>query len=481
MNYRNNILISAQNIFIELKRLIYERKEIIMRLKIICASVILSMFFGTAASAVVAADLNLGGGALHTDADVRVPPLSHGVNIIRGKFELKKSALSNSDVAFSPEEFEQILGVRKIKGITVTRLPDFREGVLTLGGNEILAGQTIARENIRYIRLVPHPDRLGNIRFYFKDAESPDEYSILCTVNILEALNFAPTAHPVNISTQRNIPVFKAMKGSDPESDALNYSIVETPKKGLLEMRGDGVFVYKPGVNFTGKDKFVYRVQDEHGNWSNSAAVEIRVTKAASDIRFTDMDNHWAANSAVKGVAAGFIDADLKFEPHRLMTRAEFVQMALRAAKLDKNLPEDARTGFADDGDIPAVYRAYIKQARDSGIVNGIPRGTGVYFDPNGIITRAEAAVILNNILKIPVLSMATSKPAFSDAVMIPVWAERDIAALNTHGILNGDHKGNFNPYGLLNRAQSAEMLCNMLEYTESVRKSKSFWARLFG
>jgi hypothetical protein len=104
-----------------------------------------------------------------------------------------------------------------------------------------------------------------------------------------------------------------------------------------------------------------------------------------------------------------------------------------------------------------------------------------VYFEPNSIITRAEAAVILNNILKIPALSMATSRPVFADAVFIPAWAERDIAALNTHGIINGDQNGNFNPYGLLNRAHSAEMLSNMLEYTESVRKSRNWWTRLFG
>jgi len=125
-----------------------------IKIKIICASVILSMMFGTAASAMVAADLNQGGASFHTDTDARVPPLSQGLNIIRNNFELKKSVLLNSDITFRPEEFEQILGIRKIRGITVTRLPDFREGVLTLGGNEILAGQTIARENIKYIRLV---------------------------------------------------------------------------------------------------------------------------------------------------------------------------------------------------------------------------------------------------------------------------------------------------------------------------------------
>jgi hypothetical protein len=463
-----------------------KRKEIFMgtRIKIICASIILCMMFGSTASAMVAADLNYGGVSLHAGAEeIRTPPLSQAVNIIRGNFELKKSALVNSDITFKPEEFEKILGKKKIRYITVMNLPDARHGVLTLGGADILAGQTVARENIKYIRLVPFPDRAGVIQFYFKDAESPDDSAILCSVSVLEALNFAPAANNINISTQKNIPVFKAMKGSDPDGDALNYKILEAPKKGLLEILGDGSFIYRPGENYTGNDKFIYQVQDEHGNWSNPAAVNIKVTKAAANIRFTDMDGHWAANSAVKGVAYKFIDInpDFKFKPSELTTRAEFVQMAMRAAKLDKNLPEIMQTGFADDDDIAGKYKSYVKKAHEIGIINGIELDTGVYFDPNSIITRAEAAVILNNILKVPALSAATSKPVFADAVYIPSWAEKDVAALNSIGILNGDQNGNFNPYGLLDRAQSTEMLCNMVDYTENIRKSRSWWSSLFG
>jgi hypothetical protein len=254
----------------------------------------------------------------------------------------------------------------------------------------------------------------------------------------------------------------------------------------MLEVRENGSFVYSPVNNKTGTDKFIYQVQDEYGNLSNEAAVNIKVTKAASPVNFTDMREHWAANSAVKAVAAGFIDADiadpeLKFNPTAFMTRAEFVEMTLRAAKLDENLPEIYQTVFADDSDIPPQYKAYIKKAYDLGIVSGIVIETGVYFDPNSIITRAEAAVMLNNILKVSTLSSALSKPVFADAVHIPSWAEKDIAALNSCGILNGDQNGNFNPYGLLDKAQSTEMLCNMLDYTKSLNESKSWFSFLFG
>ena len=416
------------------------------------------------------------------------PPLSPAVNIIRNRFELKKPALLNNEITFRPEEFEKILGIKKLKYITVTKLPDFTEGVLTLGGSDVLEGQTISRENIKYIRLVPYPNRVGTIKFSFKNTDDTTRNSsIQCIVAVLESILFAPSANPINITTQKNIPVFKSMDGFDPDECAISYRIVKAPKNGLLEIIDDtaGNFIYRPNKNFTGNDSFVYQVEDEYGNLSNLATAQIKVTKAACDVKFTDLENHWAANSAIKAAAAGFIDVDLKdpdlkFEPDTPMTRAAFVEMVMRAAKLDKNLSEVYRTGFADDSDIPFRYKSYVTKAYELGVIKGIPTETGLYFDPNSKITRAEAAVIVNNILKIPAVSTVMMKPVFVDAVFIPEWAESDIMALNSCGIIKGDQNGNINPNGLLSKAQSVEMLCGMLDYTKNSKKSGGLFSFLF-
>lgn len=454
------------------------------RMKIICASIIMCMAVGSmgSAGAMVATDVSYRAVSLHiTSAEARVPPLSPALDSLRGSIALRKWGLVNDDVTFRPEEFEEILGLRRLRSVMITKLPDMRRGVLTLGGSDITAGQTIAREDIQHIRLVPYPNRAGNISFYFKDGENPGSSAILCSVNILETLNFPPTAYPVSISTQRNTPVFRAMKATDPDGDKLYFRIIQAPRRGLLEVRENGSFIYRPNRDFTGRDRFIYRVQDENGNWSNPATVDIRVVRAAANIRFTDMDEHWAANAAIKGVGAGFIDVnpDFRFNPSQLMTRAEFVYMALRAARLDRNLPEVMLTSFVDDSDIPVRYKAHVALAYDLGVINGVALETGIYFDPNNTIIRAEAAVILNNILQIPILPAAAGSPAFADAFLIPPWAAEHVAALNMHGIINGDPNGNFNPYGLLNRAQSAEMLSNMLDYTENSRRANRWWSSL--
>jgi len=444
---------------------------------------------------------NAGGGSVQVSSSVggsvsiplheETPPLSHGMDIIRNRIELKKPALLNSDITFKPEEFERVLGIKRMQSITVTGLPCFTEGILTLAGSDVLEGQTISRENIQFIRLVPFPNRIGTINFTFRNTDDTTRNaSIQCTISDLGAINFAPSANPISLTTQRNIPVFKNMDGNDPDNDNITYRIVQGPKKGLLEVidAANGHFIYRPGKNFTGKDSFVYQVMDQYGNFSNPATAQIRVTKAASDVRFTDLTDHWAANAAVRAVAAGFIDADkndpaLMFEPDMLMTRAEFVEMTLRAAKLDRNMSAVFRTNFADDADIPVNYKPYVTKAYELGIVRGIPTETGLYFEPNSIITRAEAAVIVNNILKIPSagsISAISSRPLFVDAVFIPEWAQDDIAALNSIGVIRGDENGNVNANGFLNRAQSVEMLVAMNDYTDSHTNRGGIFSFLF-
>ena len=418
------------------------------------------------------------------------PPLSLAFNIIRGNFALKKTALLNSEITFNPEEFEKILGVKKINSITITKIPDFNEGVLVLGSSEILEGQTISRGNIQYIRLVPYPNRIGAIKFSFKNTDDKTKNSsVQCVVSVLDSLKFNPSAEPVSFTTQKGISVYKSMSGTDPDGCDISYKIIKAPKNGLLEITdmSSGLFVYRPDKNFTGNDSFIYQVEDEYGNKSNLATAQIKVTKAACDVKFSDMNEHWAANAAIKAVAAKFIDVDnseLKFEPDKLISRAEFVEMVIRAAKLDKNMSEVYTTVFADDSEILYKYKPYAAKAYELGIINSVPTATGLYFDPNNTITRAEAAVIVNNILKIPVNENDNgniiSQPVFADSVYIPEWAENDITALNSCGIINGDNQGNVNPNGLLDKAQSAEMLCAMIDYSENAKKTGGIFSFLF-
>jgi gliding motility-associated-like protein/uncharacterized repeat protein (TIGR01451 family) len=60
--------------------------------------------------------------------------------------------------------------------------------------------------------------------------------------------------------------------------DPSTIEIVEQPKHGSIRINEDGSIVYTPNRGYYGEETFIYRVQDEAGNWSNAAVVTITVT-----------------------------------------------------------------------------------------------------------------------------------------------------------------------------------------------------------
>ena len=93
------------------------------------------------------------------------------------------------------------------------------------------------------------------------------------------------------------------------------------------------------------------------------------------------------------------VDGNVYFEPASTVTRLDFLVAAMNIMGA-KNLPTVSSTGFIDDKDIPSENKSYVYSAYKLGIINGTKNSEGEkYFHPSSAITRAEAAVILNNII----------------------------------------------------------------------------------
>jgi hypothetical protein len=120
-------------------------------------------------------------------------------------------------------------------------------------------------------------------------------------------------------------------------------------------------------------------------------------------------------------------------------------------------------TPFADDINIPAHLKGYVSAAVNMGFINGVETENGVCFYPNSSITRAEAAVILSRMIDLP---QPTVKPVFSDSDSIPSYATDAIHALNYAGILECIGNG-ISPTENLNRGQSAQILCALMDHIE--------------
>lgn len=181
-----------------------------------------------------------------------------------------------------------------------------------------------------------------------------------------------------------------------------------------------------------------------------------------SGTKLTDVpDRHWAADSIRKAVQLGIVNGygDGTFKPDKQVNRAEFIVMLARALKL----PENASTAVAfTDADKMAKWALpYIAQAEKRGLVSGYSDGT--FRPDATITRAEMAVLIfraagLQKLEEADKLSLP-----FADADGIPAWALPYVAALTNVGLINGTDGNRFDPEGIVTRAQAVTIIIAML------------------
>ena len=164
--------------------------------------------------------------------------------------------------------------------------------------------------------------------------------------------------------------------------------------------------------------------------------VTVKIVKPTDKAMYQDLAGDTLAYTAMwlkdRGVYTGKrIAGNLCFEPEGTLTRGEFLVMAMKLLGAE---PESARltSGFADESKTPAWMRPYIVSAFKSGMVSGVTSPDGMVFRPSSNLTRAEAAVMLQNILDLP---QSQEAAVFSEDCAVPVWAQASVSALESAGI----------------------------------------------
>lgn len=400
---------------------------------------------------------------------VHAKTLSPGIEILAARDPMMKSGTLQAGISFTVQDFEDALAIEDTTGITVTSLPNPSDGILYLGNVPIAVNQSISLKNFNYIRFEP-ASGCTTSSFFFK---TDGQYEMQCILKISDSVNFSPVISEKNNSlpvwTQKDITCYGTMQAYDPENDALVFEIVDYPKKGLLTLQNaaHGDFRYTPYVGCSGDDSFTYRVRDSYGNYSKISTKYLYIDRQNSTLTFQDMTDHWAHSAAIEMVHEGIMTAkeennSFYFQPDSVVSREDFLVMVMKALELD--LPEDPAciTVFADDEDISAENKAFILAAYRAGIIHGRESEAGLCFAPAEPITRAETAVILNNILGGEVPVNAT---AFSDSATVPAWAQSAFYAVNSLGIMSGTGSGSISPFLSITRAQAAQILLNMRQY----------------
>ncbi len=405
-----------------------------------------------------------------TDADDAV--LSYGLNVLSAATDVALSAPVGNDIVFSQDAMARGLNLSKVDYITVKTLPPTTAGELCIGSSRVVAGQVITGEQLSYLTFSPAIEDALQTGFTFSANANPTP--MLCSLYITDRIHYTPTVSmapslSLSLTTYKGLCAYERLSAYDPDGDALTFEIVSYPENGAVRLTDAalGNYVYTPKNGYIGTDRFSYVARDRYGNYSSSATVEVRVLLSGTSPVYVDMLDSEFYNDAITvseaNVMSGSqIGSDYYFHPKQTLTKAEFLVMAMHAVGVT-NVPECDKTVFADDDQIADSMRGYVAAAYELGYVSGTLESGKLYFEPDKVLTKADAAVMLGNIVG---LSTVAVTPAFSDDAQIPVWAADAIYSLNAVGILTAQGDA-ISPVSELTREQGARLLAKVMEYVD--------------
>ena len=229
----------------------------------------------------------------------------------------------------------------------------------------------------------------------------------------------------------------------------------------------DTEFEYKDGIlTYNCEDDFAkstHRISVLIKNKFDNITLEFFEIKGNSSTNvFSDTDNNWAKDIIAymnsQGVVNGYTEKDgtVVFKPQDNMTRAQFAVMISNYLKVDFENYENVELPFADAMSIPDWAIKQVKAMYKEGVISGRQNGDTVVFDPNSLLTRSEAAVMLSRILPKGLLK---AKINFADNENIPSWAVDGISVLVKLKALNGYEDNTILPNNKITRAECAKLL----------------------
>lgn len=175
----------------------------------------------------------------------------------------------------------------------------------------------------------------------------------------------------------------------------------------------------------------------------------------AQEKKFTDLEGFAWAKDAIytlyeKGIVNGV--SAFEFNPGGEVKREEFVKMIATLYTAEEKEAEFT------DVDKNAWYAPYINKAVSAGIIKGMDDNT---FGLGKGVKRQDMAVM---IARAVMPEEAASEEKFADDGKISDYAKEAVYSLKQKGIISGTGNGNFEPERIMTRAEAAVLICNILK-----------------
>lgn len=298
------------------------------------------------------------------------------------------------------------------------------------------------------LTLIPTPGGVGSVtlaagsvtqyrvKIFDKDATGLLKWnSSSATVGELNATELATTGFPIITGKTAGNTVLAGSRTADTSNWVVKLNVTYTSGGGGGGGGGGSVTVIPPKT--TEEEKEVKEPE----------------VKEPNIVSFNDIQGHWAEakikSLQQKGIITGYPDGS--FQPDKTISRAEFLAMIIKAFNLTGT---DGKT-FSD------TVNHWAKDVISIAIHNGIAAGYNEEsFGPDDPITREQMAVVIAMVKHLT--GNGTSK-TFTDADLISAWAKVSVDAVTESGLMTGYENNTFDPQKPATRAEAAVVIYNMI------------------
>ena len=341
----------------------------------------------------------------------------------------------DSTYCFSAEDFT---GEEPLVGICITGLPDANTGTVMLGARVLRPGDILTADQMVKMTFSPLQTQQDQeaVVTYLPIYENRVDKAASTVISVRGKLDQAPIAEDCAVETYKNLPNQGTLKVTDPEGQQMTYSVMRQPKRGTVEVRADGTFLYTPKKNKVGVDSFTFTAADPAGNVSREATVTVSILKPSDATQYTDtvgsscrFEAEWLKNT---GLFVGEqIGGSQCFREEKAVSKGDFLAMMVKTL----GIPVDDNatyTGYTDE--VPTWLQPYLAAAMRSGLTANLPISETGALGIDEPILGAEAAVMLQNAMDLSISASAT--PVDKE---VPDWAAASVMAMNDNGIpVNG-------------------------------------------
>lgn len=179
----------------------------------------------------------------------------------------------------------------------------------------------------------------------------------------------------------------------------------------------------------------------------------------------TSTPSNWAVDYVREAHSQNLVPDHLMDRFTSSITRAEFTALAVALYEATTGRTITGRVTFTDTDDVNVQKMAYLD------VVQGVGGGR---FNPDGLLTRQEAAAMLSRLIGVVQTPMRNHPATFADGDSISGWAREYIGQMRLFGIMGGVGGNRFDPNGRYTIEQSITTMLRVFQM-ESVSDINDF------